>query len=157
MEFRQMIAALIKRIYKNNYIMKHLFYFFLAGVLVLVTMQSCSPTITPLAPTTLAQTKTYSPIVRSNSIMGIAPDTNVYAYDLTCGCSFLLGIDGADTSSITYNTKDFKDTIIVHNIMAGARAGLAKGQHTGWLAITTIQPVTTELLKDTLRDTVIVP
>ena len=60
-------------------------------------------------------------------------------------------------TSIVYTTSDFKDTIVTHNIKAGAKAGLSKGMHTGWLAITTIQPITTELLKDTLRDTVMVP
>ncbi len=137
--------------------MKHLFYLFLASVVVLVMIDSCSPTITPIAPVTLVHSKAYSPVVRADGILRNNPDTNVYAYDLSCGCSFPLKIDGADTSSITYYTVDFKDTIVVHHIKAGARAGLSKGQHTGWLAITTIQPVTTELLKDTLRDTVIVP
>jgi hypothetical protein len=134
--------------------MKTLFCFL---ALAAIGLDACSPTINPSAPTTLVGLKTYSPAVRTKGIMGNAPDTNIYAYDLSCTCSFPLKIDNADTSSITYNTSDFKDTIVVHNIKAGARAGLASGQHIGWLAITTIQPVTTELLKDTLRDTVMVP
>jgi hypothetical protein len=126
-------------------------------ILAAMTLDSCSPTITPSPPVTFVAIKTYSPAIRTKGIMGIAPDTNIYAYDLSCTCPFPLKIDSADTSSITYNTSDFANSIVVHTIKAGARAGLASGQHTGWLAITTIQPVTTELLKDTLRDTVIVP
>ncbi len=137
--------------------MKHLFYLFLASVVVLVVMDSCSPTLTPLPPTTLSRSKTLSPSIRVDGKLRNTPDTNVYRYNLTCGCSFPLAIDSADTTSITYKTSDFKDTIKFHYIKAAARAGLSSGQHTGWLAITTIQPVTTELLKDTLRDTVIVP
>jgi hypothetical protein len=68
-----------------------------------------------------------------------------------------LGIDKDTSSYISYNTSDFKDTIVVHTIKASAKGKLPSGQYIGWLAITTIQPVTTELLKDTLRDTVIVP
>ena len=141
----------------NNTIMKHFFYFFLASILVLVVMDSCSPTITPIAPTTLLHTKTFSPVVRANGILRNAVDTNLYSYDLSCGCSFPLGVDRDTSSYIYYNTSDFKDTITVHKIKAAAKAGLKSGTYSGWLAITTIQPITTELLKDTLRDTLIFP
>jgi hypothetical protein len=137
--------------------MKPLYPLLIVAAFIAAAIDSCSPTLTPVAPNTFVHTKTYSPIVRTNGILRNSPDTNVYAYDLSCGCAFPLKIDSADTTSITYNTSDFMDTIVVHNIKASARAGLASGQHTGWLAITTIQPITTELLKDTLRDTVIVP
>ena len=121
----------------------------IVAAFIAVIFDSCSPTITPLPPTTLIHTKT-------GKIVNPA-DTCVYDYALSCGCAFPLAVDAIDTTSIIYDTANLKDTANHHKIKASVKPGLSSGKHTGFLAITTIQPITTELLKDTLRDTVIVP
>lgn len=136
--------------------MKFLFGLLAQTVLLVLIMESCSPTITPVPPTTMLHTKSFDP--RTSAILKIAGDSNVYDYDLSCGCSFPLKAEGADTSHIYYyDLTHLKDTITHHVIIAKARLPLVTGTYTGWLAVTTIQPITTELLKDTLRDTLIVP
>src|SRR5512140_14833 len=109
-----------------------------------IVIDSCSPTLTPEPPVTLIHTKT-------GGVLNAA-DTNLYAYSLSCGCDFPLAVDTADTSSIRYDITHLKDTIAAHRIKVSARSGLASGKYTGFLAITTIPPITRELLKDTLRD-----
>ncbi len=130
--------------------MKPLFLLLIMSAFMAVVIVSCSPPITPVAPTTLVPDKT-------GGILNLT-DSNVYNYQLSCTCPFPLKIEGADTSNILYHDiSHLKDTIVYHLIIAKAKQSLTSGKYTGWLAITTIQPVTTELLKDTLRDTVIVP
>ena len=140
--------------------MKNLFRLIALTALIAVVMESCSPTITPISPVTLVLLKTRFPTQNSGGILTKMADTNLYDYALSCGCAFPLKAEGADTSSLFYDLSNLKDTITDHKIKASPRSGLTfkSGQkYIGWLAITTIQPITTELLKDTLRDTVLVP
>jgi hypothetical protein len=139
---------------KINYLydttMKSLFGLFVLAAFSAVVIDSCSPIITPVVPTTLKPDKTGGVMSKT--------DSNVYNYQLSCLCPFPLKIEGADTSQISYHDlTHLKDTIVYHLVIAKPKLPLTSGKYTGWLAITTIQPVTTELLKDTLRDTVIVP
>jgi hypothetical protein len=123
-----------------------------------LALDSCSPSITPVSPTTLnLVAKTRNQTSAFGGILKTTSDTNIYAYALSCGCSFRLKVENADSSAIHYYTNDFKDTVGGHYIRATPFSGLTSGKtYTGYLAIATIQPLTTELLRDTLRDTVVV-
>ena len=141
--------------------MKPLYSLLIVAAFIAVAMDSCSPTLTPVAPTTLVLvSKSGNQTTASGGILKSTKDTNFYAYKLSCDCAFPLKVDARDTSSIHYDISHLMDTTGGHTIFATPRSGITftSGQkYTGWLAITTIQPITTELLKDTLRDTVMVP
>ena len=110
---------------------------------------SCSPSVNPPPPTTLN-------VIRTGGVMSLK-DSNVYNYGLSCGCSFELQSENADSTSIRY---DLGTSSVAHQnqiIKAFPRKGLTSGKHIGWLALTTLKPDTNPTLKDTLRDTVIVP
>jgi len=120
-----------------------------AGFITMISY-SCSPTSPPPETPTLIHTKT-------GSIMKPVPDSNIYNFALTCGCAFELKFDGADSTSIRYDLGTSGTSFTSHIIKAFPRAGLAKGMHTGWAGVVTLQPDTNPDLRDTMRDTVIVP
>ena len=136
----------------------NLYPLLIVAAFIAAVMNSCSPTLSPVAPTTLdLKSKTRNSTSAYGGILKVTTDTNFYVYKLSCGCPFPLAVDASDTTWIHYDLSHLKDTTDSHVMSATPKSPLVSGQHTGWIAITTIQPVTTELLKDTLRDTVIVP
>ena len=138
--------------------MKHLLKFLGMAIPVILVMNSCSPTVTGEAPTTLdLNSKTRNQTNAFGGILNSTADTNTYVYKLSCGCPFELKFEGTDTTSIRYDLGTSGTSYTSHIIRAFPRAGLAKGTHTGWAAIVTLQPDTNPDLRDTMRDTVIVP
>jgi hypothetical protein len=121
-------------------------------------LDACSPTITPEPPVTLvALAKSGNQKTSPGGLLHSTADTNKYDFALSCGCGFRFVVENYDTSAIHYDIINFKDTTSDHKIRASSKSGLASGTHPGYLMIATLQPLTTELLRDTLRDTVVVP
>lgn len=110
---------------------------------------SCGPTVTNVDPATTLDT-IYTGSVTTNG------GTRLYQLSLSCGCPFKMRIDSADTTAITYSSADFADTTNPHLFTAAARAGLASGTHTGYLALH-MAPPSLDTLSVILRDTVVIP
>src|SRR5689334_20695276 len=103
---------------------------FLAILTLIVSIDSCSPSTSPPAPTTLVPNRTGKVMTKT--------DSNSYDFRLSCGCPFPLKVEGADTTNIFYyDLSHLKDTVTAHLIIAKPRLPLASGTYTGWLAITT--------------------
>ncbi|MDP4218879.1 MAG: hypothetical protein Q8916_02245 [Bacteroidota bacterium] len=123
--------------------MKYLSYLIIA--VVIVTIDSCSPKADSIEATSMIHTRT-----------SIA-DTNIYDYDLTCGCDFELKVvDGDTAKNLIYDVGNIAVPASHHIIRVYPKAGLAPGTYTGWLAIVTLKPDTQEDFRDTLRDTIAV-
>jgi hypothetical protein len=123
-----------------------------ALVLIVSTgLNSCSPTASDtIKPTTLVP----SPSGQVTSSGG----TRLVSYALSCGCPFKMQVRSADTSDwIVYEYPNFPDLQSIHDIRAMLKPGAPSGMHRGWIEIGTVQPETTEDLRDTLRDSVMVP
>src|SRR5437870_12978959 len=113
--------------------MKNLFRLFALAMLVLVGLDSCTPTSNPPFVNSLNKQKTKSGILK------LAADTNIYTFGLQCGCPFKLRIETADTVSILYDTTNIATKDYTHIIKAFARPGLAYGTYTGSLALVTVK------------------
>lgn len=137
--------------------MKYLFPSFLAAVLYLLVISSCSPTPTTPEKTELLHTRTAYPTTRANTILRSFADTNIYNYALSCTCGFEFVVEDADTSSILYNVGNIAVRDGSHKIKAFPRSGLTAGTYYGWLAVRTLKPDTQEDFRDTLRDTAMIP
>lgn len=76
---------------------------------------------------------------------------------LTCGCRFMLHVEGAgDTSVIKYTIPPL-DSIAAHDITVSASTtGLAKGTYSSWLALWSYD-WEKGMLRDTIFDTLVIP
>ncbi len=135
--------------------MENLFRLIALTILVTVLMESCSPTITPVPPVELNHTKVFAP--RTSGILKVPTDSNVYNLGLSCGCDFELAVETVDSPKILYDFGNIATKAGVHTIKAFPRPGLTTGTYTGWAAVVTLKPDTNPDLRDTLRDTCIVP
>ncbi len=111
-------------------------------------MVGCAPTVdTPNEAVTLI----------TKSAGRVQDSARYYSLNLSCGCPFPLKIEAIDTTQgVIYEYPDVGDTISIHTVRAKAKSGLTSGTHIGYMALVTIPP-TVETLRDTLRDTLIVP
>lgn len=138
--------------------MKYLFPGFLAVVLALMVISSCSPTPSEPDKTELIHYKYRGNTTNTGGILKSTADTNLYGYSLSpCGCGFEFVVENADTSSVLYNVGNIAVRDVKHFIKAFPRSGLATGTYYGWLAVRTLKPDTEEDFRDTLRDTVMIP
>ncbi|HET9136759.1 MAG TPA: hypothetical protein VFO76_08980, partial [Candidatus Kapabacteria bacterium] len=114
-------------------------------------LNSCSPTANnDIKPTTL--------IPLASGQVTSSGGTRLVNYSLSCGCPFKMQVRSADTSDwIVYEYPNFGDLQSQHSIRASLKAGAPSGMHRGMIEIGTVQPETTEDLRDTLRDSVMVP
>jgi hypothetical protein len=129
--------------------LKNLYPLLIVAAFVAMVMDSCSPTPTGVEDTKLNPNKT-------GKRMGIK-DSNTYDYALSCGCEFELKVENSDQTSIRYDFGNITTPSTSHLIKAFPRPGLTTGTYYGWAAVVTLKPDTNPDLRDTLRDTVVVP
>ena len=122
------------------------------NLLLLAILSSCAPSPTNTEPPAKLL---HDPI---SGQLTVATPSRTVTSKLNCGCPFALTISGAgDTSIIKYSIPTKDTAISSHTITISAKtAGLAKGTYTSWLALQTPDP-NVKFLRDTLRDTLIVP
>lgn len=128
--------------------MKHLLLFGFALAMTYM-VASCGPSVTTSDPINKLDTFITGSVTASGGI-------RLYQLDLTCGCPFAMRIDGADTTSIVYDTRDLSTITRPHAVKASLRSGLSSGMHTGWVLLH-MAPPSLDTFYVTLRDTVMVP
>lgn len=110
---------------------------------------SCGPSVTTVDPPNTLDTSSLGRVDATGK-------THLYQLSLSCGCPFAMRIDSADTSAITYNTSDIRDTTSPHYVTAAARSGLASGTYTGYISLH-MAPPSLDTFYVTFRDTVVIP
>lgn len=136
--------------YLSNNNMKRIIH--IGSFLMLGILSACAPSAPDNTepPAKLEHTPT------GGQLTGTPPSLTVTS-SLNCGCAFALTISGAgDTSIIKYSISNAATQLTSHAVTVSAPAGLAKGTYTSWLALQTPDP-NVKFLRDTLRDTLIVP
>ncbi len=116
-------------------------------------ISACAPT--PPNEVEVPVTLDHNPATKQ---LTVAAPSKTLTATLSCGCPFAITIVNAgDTSIIKYSIPTKNDELSAHSITVSANpTGLASGTYTSFLALQTPDPRVT-FLRDTLRDTLIVP
>jgi hypothetical protein len=123
-----------------------LFFFLVSAVI----SSGCAPTPTASEPNDLRLTPSAIQLTQTQR-------TSSAKADLTCGCPFVLGIDGTigDTQVISFNVPALGQTVSAFTIVATAKADAPAGAYTAKLALSA-PGSNRETFRDTLTATITV-